>query len=853
MAKYLRIVIFFYLCILTSIAFAQFPYIESFRNATAPGINFGGAPSAFLTAGGSAYDLGTLTHIGTPIDPVGNGYLRLTNRLTNQKGYIYSNSVFPSTKGLTVQFEYYIYGGTGADGISFFLYDATADPFTIGGFGGSLGYAQITTTTPASAGVSKGYLGIGLDEFGNFSNPTEGRQGGIWGQSPGSVTLRGKGDGAALTVGNYQYLTSVRTSTKGFSMVGDQLARQPDSTSNGYRRVLMDMVPNPLGGYNITVRITRGGTPRLTSTIIDNFHYAEAAPANLKYGIASSTGNQTNFHEIRNVFIDVLDDENLLPAIAVNDNFTACQGIVSTMNVIANDSTPNEGGSINIASIDLDANTIGLQNTYAIAGKGVFSMNQDGNVIFTPEPGFTGAAVATYNVKDDYGKTSNNATITVTYSPAPQQVNAGTNQLLNISTATTTYTLQGNNPGINTGLWTQISGPTATIANPTQFNSPINNMSSGEYVFRWTVRSAGGCEVFDEVSIIVNRPPIANNDALSTDINTSGTVLILANDTDPDGNQTIDKTAVVIVRLPQNGTLSINPENGIVIYTPNNGFSGNDDFVYTVKDNYGAVSNEATVTIIVNPAPIPSTVGLAKALTTKTKNIDGSYDLTYIFTLVNYGDLNAIYNISLTDDLGITFKGNDVTVKRLTATGLLNVNTAYDGVLNKNLLLPTSALNALSKEQVVLELNVKLNKTQGTFNNTAIAQGLTLPDGNSTSDQSTDGLIPDPNDPKDVSPSTPTPVNLTTQELFIPGGFSPNNDGINDYFIIENGSNLQIQLEIFNRWGNLVFKDRDYKNNWNGKTSEGIHVGDDLPVGIYYYVIIIDGKEKKAGPLAIRR
>ncbi|MET3114113.1 gliding motility-associated-like protein [Pedobacter sp. CG_S7] len=854
MIKLLRLALCFIFSLGITNAFAQFPYTESFKNATAPGINFGGAPSAFLTAAGSSYDLETLSHTGTPIDVPDNGYLRLTNRSLNQKGYIYSNSIFPSTQGLTVQFEYYVYGGSGADGISFFLYDATASPFNIGGFGGSLGYAQITTTTPTSPGVSKGYLAIGLDEFGNFSNTNEGRQGGITGLSPGSVTLRGKGDGAALTAGNYAYLTSIKTSSLGFSLVGDITSRQPETASPGFRRVLMDLVPNPKGGYNITVRISRGGPTLVTSTVINNYYYPGAAPANLKYGFASSTGASTNFHEIRNVYIDVLDENSLVFPKAANDELTLCQGNLARIDISTNDKTDNAGGSINKASIDLDPTTTGLQDTFTVPDKGVFSINPGGDIIFTPVPSFSGSVIGSYNIKDTYGKTSNNATITLTYTAGPVTPNAGTDQLLNISTPTTTFTFQGNNPGASTGLWTQISGPsTATFVNPAQFNTAINNLSSGVYIFRWTLRSAGGCELFDDVQIVVNHPPVANNDALSTDINTSAAVLILNNDTDADGNNTLNRGSVVIVRQPQNGTLVVDPQTGIVTYTPNNGFYGNDFFVYTVKDILGAISNQATVNIIVNPPPMPSRIGLAKALTSNIKNMDGSYDLSYTFNIINYGAKASIDNVSLTDDLKSTFKNNTVIVKRLIATGNLIVNPAYDGVTVKNMLLPNSNISAQNKEQVILDINVNLKETEGTFNNIAFALGYSSNDGSPTNDQSTNGLFPDPEVANDVSPAIPTPVTLNQVELFIPGGFSPNNDGINDYFFIENAANVQIHLEIFNRWGNRIYRSTNYKNEWNGKTTEGIHIGEDVPVGTYYYIIKIDGKNKKAGPLNIRR
>lgn len=83
-----------------------------------------------------------------------------------------------------------------------------------------------------------------------------------------------------------------------------------------------------------------------------------------------------------------------------------------------------------------------------------------------------------------------------------------------------------------------------------------------------------------------------------------------------------------------------------------------------------------------------------------------------------------------------------------------------------------------------------------------------------------------------------------TCEIFVPEGISPNGDGINDVFVIDGASEEEvIELNIFNRWGALVYASNNYKNDWDGRSSEGAFTGD-LPAGTYYYIIKVDGEEK---------
>jgi FtsP/CotA-like multicopper oxidase with cupredoxin domain len=94
-----------------------------------------------------------------------------------------------------------------------------------------------------------------------------------------------------------------------------------------------------------------------------------------------------------------------------------------------------------------------------------------------------------------------------------------------------------------------------------------------------------------------NNPPTANDDSASTDENTAVTIEVLANDEDSDG--TLEPSTVTVVTPPTDGQAIVNAD-GTITYMPDTGFTGTDSFEYTVEDDDGAVSNIATVTVVVH-------------------------------------------------------------------------------------------------------------------------------------------------------------------------------------------------------------------------------------------------------------
>jgi uncharacterized repeat protein (TIGR01451 family)/gliding motility-associated-like protein len=371
---------------------------------------------------------------------------------------------------------------------------------------------------------------------------------------------------------------------------------------------------------------------------------------------------------------------------------------------------------------------------------------------------------------------------------------------------------------------------------------------SGPDVFTYTVKDVnGGTSNIATVTITVTKPPVANNDNAITTTGLPIAINILANDVQ--GSSNLNTSSVTIVQQPLHGVVSINLSTGAATYTPVTNYVGTDVFTYTVSGTDGAVSNAATVSITVNSKPV---VGLAKFVAGVDKTVNGSFNVTYLVTVENFG-VTALSSLSITDDLSQTFKGENMTVVSLKTLGKLTVNGLYNGNTVTEMLAAGNTLAIGDMQQIQVVVNVALVTTGlATYLNSAIATGTDIAGAKAT-DVSTDGIKPDPNVAGDVSPAVPTPVQLTKPNEFIPGGFSPNNDGVNDKFVIENFGTKRMSLEVFNRWGNRVYHNTDYKNDWEAKSNDGVVVGQYLPDGTYYYVVSFDNAERRTGFITIHR
>jgi subtilisin family serine protease len=99
------------------------------------------------------------------------------------------------------------------------------------------------------------------------------------------------------------------------------------------------------------------------------------------------------------------------------------------------------------------------------------------------------------------------------------------------------------------------------------------------------------------ITVNPNQAPIAGNDVATTRKNTAKVIAVLANDSDPDGS--LNPASATLVQAPNKGGITTINAGGTVTYKPKQNFRGTESFSYTVKDDRGATSNKATVTVTV--------------------------------------------------------------------------------------------------------------------------------------------------------------------------------------------------------------------------------------------------------------
>ncbi len=266
-----------------------------------------------------------------------SGYLQLTTATNNQAGIAVYNQSFSSTAGISVQFTYYSGGGTGADGLSFFLLNAdtitaaggTASSVAAGGYGGGLGYSD-----DGQAGITDGFLGIGFDTYGNFSAVDRGDQTGT-GRIQNDIGVRGSGSG-----------------TTGYSLLSTNAFA---AGIDGTRTVKINLLKIDSTHESLSVFVSTNGGSTYTE-VITNLSIAQTLPSNFYLGFAASTGGSNDIHEIENlsvtlpVNLSVSTPTITYPNATDAGNYQLLPGDKFTYTYTITDSGPN--GSSQITLLD---------------------------------------------------------------------------------------------------------------------------------------------------------------------------------------------------------------------------------------------------------------------------------------------------------------------------------------------------------------------------------------------------------------------------------------------------------------------------------------------------------------------
>nr|WP_121271456.1 Ig-like domain-containing protein [Pedobacter schmidteae] len=265
--------------------------------------------------------------------------------------------------------------------------------------------------------------------------------------------------------------------------------------------------------------------------------------------------------------------------------------------------------------------------------------------------------------------------------------------------------------------------------------------------------------------ITIAKPPVVKDDTKETQQNKPVVIDVQSND-EP-GSSAIVPGSTTIITQPKNGTIKVNSD-GTITYTPNQGYTGTDEFTYTVTDKNGQVSNPAKVTLTVVP--------------TKPVAIDDAAETQW-----NTEVKIPLLGNDKTD--GAAFDKGTVEITAQPKHGTIKVNP--DGTVTY---LPNSGYTGTDT------FKYRVKDEYGNWTDVAT-------------------------------------VTLNVKGFFIPNVITPNGDGKNDTFLIvglENFGNADVT--VFNRWGNEVYRNNNYKNTWTG---EGLNEG------TYYYLIRLNNNGKQ--------
>lgn len=345
----------------------------------------------------------------------------------------------------------------------------------------------------------------------------------------------------------------------------------------------------------------------------------------IRYTVADDQGNVSN---VATVTVDYTN----APAAIGDSSLGNPIGSVVTLAVLSND-VADAGRTLDPASVTITGSA-GAGQPLTVPGEGTWSVNTaTGAISFTPLAGFTGNPTAiAYTVADDQGNISNSATVTVGYTGAPVAANdtsaanpvgstvsvavlandaAGTGRTLDPASVTITGSAGPGQPLAvpGEGTWS-VNTATGAIS-----FTPAPGFAGNPTPVSYTVADdQGNISNSATVTISYSVAPVAGNDqSLGNTVGQPVSIGVIANDTAGTG-RTLDPSTIFITGaagpgqplvVPGEGTWSVNTVAGAITFTPAPGFTGSPTpITYSIKDDQGNVSNNATVNVGYTAPPV---------------------------------------------------------------------------------------------------------------------------------------------------------------------------------------------------------------------------------------------------------
>ncbi len=433
-------------------------------------------------------------------------------------------------------------------------------------------------------------------------------------------------------------------------------------------------------------------------------------------------------------------------------------------------------------------------DTIGSLSNGSMVNNLDSTFTYTPNGNFFGLDSIRYQICDN-DSTCDTGRIVITVNPVNDQPVAVDDGMVIMEDIKSMIDVQANDYDIEGGqLFTSI------LTMPNSGSAIVLNFDSIQYTpgahffgfdtMQYIICDIGGLCDTSTIMIVttsVNDFPYAITDTVITDEDVGATINIVKNDYDVDGILIISSLALSVG--PDHGSLIFNYDSTIS-YTPAPNYFGIDSFRYIICDDQGDCSS-GLVLITVNDINDPP---LAKVDTTII-NMDLT---TTLNVLLNDLDIDGYLDLTTVDTIfgtlnGTIFNNND-------STFTYSPNSEFNGIDSFTYIVCDNGFPILcDTAKVILIIST------------------------------------------DLSDEVP---------FFIPEGFSPNGDGINEYFEIGDIENYPgSELIIFDRYQKVIYKNSSYTNNWRGT---GLN-GKDLPDGTYFYLLKMANGKRYMGYIALYR